>query len=65
MTTLAFVIFDGLGCSLGGSLSGILYKTSKFFSYIFGPRIALNELFPEIFDLTKLDIEASNQVCKD
>jgi hypothetical protein len=29
MTTLAFVVFDGLGCSLGGSLSGVLYKTSK------------------------------------
>jgi hypothetical protein len=29
MTTLAFVIFDGLGCSIGGSVSGILYKTSK------------------------------------
>ena len=29
MTTLAFVIFDGLGCSIGGSVSGILYKTSN------------------------------------
>jgi hypothetical protein len=31
MTTLAFVIFDGLGCSIGGSVSGLLYKTSKIF----------------------------------
>ena len=39
MTTLAFIMFDGLGCSLGGWVSGWLYQsvggslTYRYFGY--------------------------------